>query len=361
MVRLMPIDSLVCPAATSGIFDSWIGLDMLALVTSAIILIFLYLLATFFRSQNTMTFIKVEFFEIFTTLVILSFIIAVSTSVCTVKVGWFFPHSLNQDKTMYNVSMTYFDTVENKFETWMNMQHVINVYVDQMASATPYSRPLGIGLVATPLAGFASPIKLFLYNALTGMAIAYVINEAQKYVLAFATFGFLKWYLPIGVFLRSFTPTRRIGGTLIALSLNFIFFLPFVIMLSAESMLGVDPVTGDAYGVIAGVDSMVFQHWTTHDIGTDIGKFFKSLFLPDIDFASYISGGFLVIIGTWVNKVVGEIAGTILFIPLSTVGMAFTLGYLIPAFNILMFVQTTKFFSRMLGEEIDVTTLTRMI
>lgn len=360
-LSLPAIDPLICSAASSGIFDSWLGLAGLALITSAMMLVVLYLLATLFRSQNTVTFVKVEFFEIFATLVILAFIGIIGTSVCAVKVGWFFPHSLNQDKTLYATSMDYFDTVQNKFETWMHMQYLINLYVDQMASATPYSRPLGVGLVATPLAGFASPIKSFLYNAFTGMAIAYIINEAQRYVLIFATFGFLKWYLPIGIFLRSFTPTRRIGGTLIALSLNFIFFLPLLTTLTAESMLGVDPVTGDAYGVIAGIDEMVFRLWNTSDIGGDIGKFFESLFLPKVDFDDYISGGFLTILGGWMNKAIGKVIGTVLFIPLSTIGMAFALGYLVPALNVLMFVQTTKFFSRMLGEEIDVTTLTRMI
>lgn len=382
MPELPNIDNLICYLNPTDIFGSWFVLAGLALLTSVMILMFLYLIATLLRSQNTITFIKLEFYEVLSTLLIISLIAGVAGSACTVKVGWFFPASQNADNTTYGTAMAYYDEVAGKFQTWMHMQYVINLYLDQMASATPYSRPLGVGLVATPLAGLASPIKSFLYNVFTAMGIAYVINEAQKYVFIFATYGFLKYYLPIGVFLRSFTPTRRIGGALIALSLSFIFLLPVMTTITAESMLGKNLVTGESYGVLIGIDNLVTKEWGDSNLGGQsaicnpdpsdptklicqnpgpVAGFFKSLFLPNVDFNTFISGGFITIIGGWVKSVIGGILGTLLFIPLSTAAMAFTLGYLVPALNILIFVYTTKFFSRTLGEEIDVTTLTRMI
>src|SRR5512143_995172 len=109
---------------------------------------------------------------------------------------------------------------------WLQMNYVLNIYVDQMASVTPYARPLGVGLVASPLAGLASPIKQLLYNMSVALSIAFIINHAQLVVYIFSLQAFLKYYLPAGIFLRSFTPTRRLGGTLIGVALAFLFVFP---------------------------------------------------------------------------------------------------------------------------------------
>jgi hypothetical protein len=378
---LSNIDATICPLSqffSGNVFGDWLALSALALFTSVIILMFFYLIATFMRSQSHITSIKGEFFEVLSTLAILSYIAIAITPLCNLKVGLFFPDSPNNDKTIYNATMTYFNKVENKFETWMQMQYRLNLYIDLLASSTTYARPLGLGLVTTPLAGLALPIKSFLYNAFTAMAIAYVINEAQKYVFVFATYGFLKYYLPIGVFLRSFTPTRRIGGSLIAISISFVILFPIIMTITEETMLGEN-------GPLIGIENMVKQAYESKLGGVEckeydpdqtkciewepagpLKAFSKRFFLPDIsspdfDLGTFLSGGFLIIIGEWIKDVVGDSLGFMLFIPLSTIGMAFVLGYLMPALNVLILVQTTKSFSRVLGEEVDITALTRML
>ena len=141
-INLQPIDTLVCSTAANGLPGDWVGLAGLALVTSVMILGVFYIFATLLRHQNGVTFVKLELFEVFATLLIISALFAVVTTTCSVKVGWFFPHSLNSGSTIYNASLAYYDNVELKFAAWMEMQYLINLYVDQMASATPYSRPL---------------------------------------------------------------------------------------------------------------------------------------------------------------------------------------------------------------------------
>ncbi len=384
--QLPPIDTVVCPLAQglqfSNIYGDWFGLAVLALLASVFMLLVFYIMAAILRNENALMFIKCEFFEIFSTFFILSTFALVTSSLCTINVGSFFPNSENSDLTMYSVTMKYYYMVENKFETWMHMQYVINFYIDQMASVTPYSKPLGVGLVATPMAGFASPIKSFLYNVFVVMAIAYVINEAQKYVFIFATYGFLKYFLPIGIFLRAFTPTRRIGGSLIAISLSFTLFLPLIMTFISESMMGKDK-DGNPYGIVIGIDSVIKQGWNSAqfsqeckvpdenaplgcaqwaDVGGPVAMFFKGMAIPDdFNFITFISGGFFDIIGQWLKKLVGSIIGTVLFVPLTIIGMAVMLGFLFPLLIILILVQITRSFSKLIGEEIDISSLTRLI
>jgi hypothetical protein len=47
--------------------------------------------------------------------------------------------------------------------------------------------------------------------------------------------------------------------------------------------------------------------------------------------------------------------------PISVVGKAFMVGYLMPAFNILIFTQAALSLSKSFGEEVDISSLTRMI
>jgi len=50
-----------------------------------------------------------------------------------------------------------------------------------------------------------------------------------------------------------------------------------------------------------------------------------------------------------------------LMIPMSAVATAFAAGFIMPALNILIFVQAIRALSKTLGDEIDISVLTRMI
>lgn len=375
------IDDVVCPLAQTlkagnwyALGEEWFALAALALFVSTMLLIFFYLIATALRNQSMLTFIKLELFEVLSSLLILVFIGGIVGLACAVKVGALFPDSVNAEKTMYAATMNYFDKVATKFEAWMELNYILNVQIDQMASVTPHARPLGVGLVATPLVGFALPIKSFLRHVFGALAMGYIINEAYRYVFEFVAYGFLKYYLPIGLFLRCFTPTRRIGGTLIALSLSLSLLFPFIMTFTVEAMLGEDQ-NGRPYGIMAGIDNVIGDYWHSKKMSSvekevdpvtgeekyesPILKFFSRFTLPDL--ATLLAGGLLSMIGDWISQAVGAIFGTIILVPLATVSMAFMLGYLMPAINVLILVQTTRFFSRYLGEEIDITALTRMI
>lgn len=354
-----------------GLLPDWQQAMAIALITSVTLLTFIYILGVLLRNQNAINFVKLELYEVVFSAVLAGILVAVVSMMGSVTVSSVFslfpPSQLHEPGAgIYRASQDYYSQTGDKIIGWMAADYLLSIKIDQLASATPYSRPLGVGLVAAPLAGFASPLKQILYNVNSALAIGYIINKAQGLVFEFAVYAFLKFYLPLGIVLRSFTPTRRVGGMLIALGLGFLFILPFVTILSAQVVLGPNsPVIGFDEAIlgrqipgsadrVGGIMDTTFRRGVAES-GTDeqINGF--------IDFLWNITLGAALRLGAFFQNIIGSIFAAAFMLPLSIVGMAFAVGYLLPALNVLVLVQSVKYMSRSLGEEIDITTLTRLI
>jgi hypothetical protein len=61
------------------------------------------------------------------------------------------------------------------------------------------------------------------------------------------------------------------------------------------------------------------------------------------------------------SNAIGTLAYFVILVPMATVSMAFAAAFLIPAINILTLVQAVKSLSKTMGEEMDISVLTRMI
>lgn len=366
------IDDIISGATGEG-YWSWAALSTGAIVASSMILIFAYLWGTLFRDANMVSFVKIEMYEIAATIAILFFVFALLGILSQLTISFFIPEpfiptgtsgvtggieeiaggcKIEPTDTIYKVSEVYFnECVGEDISAWMNMNYILNIYVDHAASLTPYSRPLGIGLISSPLAGLASPLKQLLYNATSALTIAYVVNYAQYYTFVFAVDAFLLYYLPIGVFFRSFTPTRRLGGTMIAIALGFLVVFPFLVTLNFVMFYN-------------DLGPMVTFRSFMGDYLSDIG----TLLTDWMDPQSYVDAGFLSFftdaigaVGRMLHEVIGSIFVFAMVFPISVIGRAFVIGYVIPAFTVLIFTQATISLSKSLGDEIDISSLTRMI
>ncbi len=356
-------------AASSTFWTNWVPLWPLAIVVSVILLTFLYTISYFFKTDNIRGFVKLELFEVFASVIITGSFIAVIIPVCSLTLGAVFPSITDPAVSslgFYSTTETYFTTITEKLESWMHVNYGLNLWLDQLASITPYSRPLGVGIVATPGAGFAAPLKQMIYNVFTSLAIALIINVAQLNVLKFAIAAFLKFYLPIGIFLRCFTPTRRFGGTLIALAIGFMLLYPLYINTSYIMLFAGDDSIISAWDT--GIND--FTRVTLYGIGTPDDSDSQSASLSrqssgigDIlfDFFRQVTIGFLELMGRLISGFFGAVMTTAFLLPMATVGMGLVIGYLLPAFQVLLFVQSVKYLSKTLGEEIDVNSLTRLI
>jgi hypothetical protein len=383
------------------LLQDWFALSLLALGVSALLIGLMYLFSIIFSNPNLNMFAKFELFELGASAIIILAVLAVMAMTCTIDVGKIFPNTEYPDVlngNIYQVSTHYLEAIDSRLIGWMTANQLVSILVDQLASTTIYAKPLGVGLVTSPGAGIGAPIKSIVNQSTSALAVAFIINHAQLAVLEFAFVGLLNYYLPIGILLRSFTPTRRFGGAILALVLGFMVIYPIMLVVSAEvifppvqafdkdlaAKIGTSASSPDDYS-FAGLSKQMFgdsyaqkdyQQFIKDSLGGDA---FAPKVVPGsvpavpaaAPGASPTAGASPVAneLGLWeITKNIFTLSAPGKFIiylfisaPASTIAMAFAACFLVPALNILIFVQAIKSLSKTLGEEIDVTVLTRLI
>jgi hypothetical protein len=206
-------------------------------------------------------------------------------------------------------------------------------------------RPLGLGAEVQPGGGLFAPLKAGLNNAFNMLIVSYIINKAQVFIFYFISFGFLKYYLPLGLLLRCFTPTRRIGGTIIGIALGFLFIYPVLIIMEGEIGLRQLELLSD---------ELIPDFWS--DVASINGSEMIELFKEG--FSVFAIFDLIVVVFSFF---LGIFAYAAIYLSASAAGYAFLTGLFFPAFNTLILVTSVRYLSKSLGEEIDVTNLTRLI
>jgi hypothetical protein len=183
------------------------------------------------------------------------------------------------------------------------------------------------------------------------LAIAFVMNYAQLYVYLFVLQGALRYYIPLGIILRSFTPTRRIGGALIGLAVSFLFVFP--VLYSLNFMMFFDKA-----GPMETLSSFTANRFdASNGVKGAIGSFFsKKANMGALDMVVSVIGD----IGTMFSSIIGEVFTLAMVLPISVVGLVAAIS-LASVFDILLMVQITTALSKSMGEEVDISTLTRMV
>lgn len=342
----------------------FVALSGAALVVSTVMLAAMYVWASFFRNQQLNALVKTELYEIGISAILVVILAGAVGGMHQMRVSTFLPSNLWPDgidgsTTIYKASGMYFDQVEKDMTSWLTVNYFINMYVDQVASVTTYTRPLGVGIVASPMAGFASPLKSVLYNMSVALGIAFMINSAQKLVYIFALQGFLKYYLPIGIFFRCFTPTRRLGGALIGIAATFIFVFPALTVISYSMFY--NPESGPVATFGSVIQSYFFNDTSTGTFWGNFQDFFSNEFKDIGASVSDLIGAGFGGLGQLFMKLIGNIMFVFMMFPITIISLAFAVGFVIPAFNVLIFTTIAKELSRILGDEVDIASLTRLI
>ncbi|MBI5227094.1 hypothetical protein HY988_00765 [Candidatus Micrarchaeota archaeon] len=353
----------------AGMWD-WVAPSGLALMVSAVLLALFYIFGTLLRNQMVINFVKQELLELVISGFLAVIILGSIAVLANIDMGSSLPEDFFPKATplgsgftgvvagdsVYKVAGAFFELGGYYVGSWLDMSYLLNVIVDQFASVTPYARPLGVGLVATPFAGFFSPIKQLLYNMSVALSVAYIIMYAQLFVYLFSLQAFLHYYLPAGIFLRCFTPTRRVGGTLIGISAAFLLVFPLLTVLTFSVML-----SGLGNPLVNWTDFLrnFFSDLTPGGFMKHASDFFSKGFgnggITDIVSGTY--GG----VGSILQSIVGDTFTIIIMIPISVVALAFLFAFLAPALNVLVFIEAARRFSAIFGEEVDISSLTRMI
>ena len=341
----LSVAGAVCAGGQLSFLPEWQLISGAALLASVAIITFLYLVNKFFQNAEGTGWAKIELYEVFVTVLIIIGVIAASDLACNINASWLFPGStIPSGYNIYDGAIFYLDSFSSGVMHITTALYGFYSGLDLISSMKLTGKPLGLGAQLQPTGGFAATIKPGLTNAFNVLIIAFILNKAQIFLILFVALGFLKYYLPIGLFLRSFTPTRRIGGTIIAISLGFLFVYPFLIIMEGE--IGLQPIKASDNLItnfsseVSGVGGQEMMDWWKDSMGV-LGIF---------DF-----------IGKLMRSGIEVLAFGILYLAGNAAGYAFLIGLFFPAFNTLILVTTIRYLSKSMGEEIDVTNLTRLI
>ncbi len=338
----------ICPSISDAFFiPEWQALAVAAMAASVAILVILYLVDVFFGNEQGIAAMKLELFELFTTAFIVLVVIALLDAACIVPIGAILAPDEVAELNLFEAAAQILDDFSKSIVIVSTILHGVYIHLDFLTTTTLTQRPMGMGTEFQPTAGIGAVMKPAFINSLQMLAVSFIIVRAQLAILDFVTFAMLKFYLPIGIILRSFTPTRRIGGTLIGLTLGLVLVYPYLIILNGLTIYDMDPFYIDEYlGSIGGMLDAAWEPFNQFQGG-----------------ALSLAGGLdiLTMIKLFISSLFGSLLGIYLALTLRTAAVAFMIGLFFPALNMLILVTVVRYLTKSFGEEIDVSNLSRMI
>jgi hypothetical protein len=355
----------VCAGNIQSFWGGWEGSCFLAIAVSIMILAFLYMIGRTFKHPHLEAWVKDEFGQLFATVILVVMIVALMGFMCNFSPALLDPGNprfyVNSNlggptKNVYDVAEGYLEDVRDRLVVAIGLTYTMNVFVDFVQSPTYEATPTGIGITTQTLAGL-SPILHTLSTLLTALTVALITVVSQIAILQYAKVAMLGYFLPFGVFFRCFEPTRMFGGALIGLSIGLFLFYPF--LLAFDDLIIHDSLVETQDASVASVQT--FSDQNGNAVGTPIavanlmGETIKNMFKAGFTF-NQDRGGVAGIIETIFTPILGPIAVLIGFsfqLLIATV----VLGVL----NFVILITAIRGLSRLLGEEVDVTNITRMI
>jgi hypothetical protein len=312
---------------------SWQFLSILGLITSWFILSLVYMIGSLMDNVSLTARAKAEFWEIITTSLILGSVILLTSTACA-----FEPSSMGFDTNgnMFAVANSYLLWLRSftlaVFKDLLTMSNTVAVLLSTIGGFTVF----GIGVSGQPFAGlqaYMHIINLFM----NGTMICLITTIAQITVLKFIQAGVFNILLPVGIVCRSFPFTRQFGGALIAISVGLYIFYPFMLVVD-DAIMGTPSSNPNAHESIQfGFEGAI--------LGSVMGL-----------------GPGLILGGVGHLEAVGQLMSNyFLTYPIEGLGKVGLAAFILPAINAVVFVAVVRDLSRILGQEVDATSISRMI
>lgn len=312
---------------------SWQFLSMLGIITSWLFVSLVYMIGSLLDNVGLMARAKVEVFEIITTTIILALVLAIVGGACT-----FQPSAIGMPTSgnMFTVAENYLVWLRNMnwsiFQDLINVNNAISMRLSIMGGFTFW----GLGVSAQPFAGL-QPLMNIMNLFMNGVMICLIITIAQITALKFIEAGALNVLLPVGIICRSFPFTRQFGGSMIAIALGLYVFYPFMLVVDDAIMGTKSANPNDVPGM--GPDLNDAMSGGLSSIGMSIATGGVGFILNTAD----------IVTNYFVDK------------PITELGVVALAAFILPAINGVVFVAAVRDLSRILGQEVDVSSLTRMI
>ena len=331
----------------------------IALIIAAGMLALFYMAAKFFGNSQLEVWVRAEVGQLFITAAIAALAIVLVSWMCSFNPAVFdslFGRTPGQYANLQydgHDIKNFYDAANYYLEYLLALNHVayqmlimLFFAVNHTMNAQYFADPVGIGFTIQPLAGLA-PFTQVIIIATQALTFSLLLVLIEMKVLQYMSIAALTYLFPFGVLLRAFEPTRMFGGSLIAFSLGMFIMYPALLVLNdyvvrtPQNVDWMNDVNEGMADVGAQADEQINLDEQRGSANNIAGGG-----------ASGEATGGQEIAGSTSNYIMPFLSGA-MFIFISTVFLT--------AINFAILIAFIKELSTMLGEEMDISSITKMI
>jgi len=329
---------------------NWLVVSVLALTVSTLALSVVYMVASFLRNPQLLGWTKFELFQVFGTVAIMVFFGSTLAGICAFDMSWlnptnYTPVGQGQTTNMYKIIDDYFSKLQDVGYLIFGYIMYISKIFAYLSRVTVHSQPLGVGSSENPLESMGQ-INSLIFIMLSGFITSFLLLQLQMRMLDYMALACIGYLFPFGIFFRCFQPTRSFGGTLLGIAVSFFLFYPilmvfndFVIFSSLNELQTTqyELLLSKADTMIANEDAITSQNG--YAMMTETAKDNPS---------------------NWINNL-GEKAADGLLLAIKPIMIYMIAAVVLPVINFIVLVEITRGTTAFMGDELDVSNLTRMI
>lgn len=316
----------------------WKPLAFLALLVSIFIIGGVYMLSMGFEMHRTNVWAKNELYQTLGTAVIIVALVGgipLAESVGE-SISYLDDNPANDGNSSIRMALDYSASVANLMRWNFAGLTIVNGVVTLFGSLPVSMAPAKIAGATFSLEPIARPVLHALGIMITLMVTVMGEWHAHWFLLCFIKQRMLTLFLPLGVLLRAFPVTRWAGGLFISLALGFYFIYPLMININ------------EGIGIPTPVENMkdMVSDFLTQDIWK-IGLLMFALRFLSFSFAAvFISMMVIFLMYHFVPAVIYSVI---------------ILGIILPIFNIFITFTFVKELSKILGADVNLAAITKMI
>ena len=336
---------------------SWMMLTLMAVMVSLLIMTLVYMFANLLRNQGLITWTKFELFQVLASVVLFLAVWVMMLGACNWDMD--FLNARYTGMNMYDIVENYFNTLKVMgYYLFACLMYVVKM-INLLAKVTWLSNPLGLGMQDTPLESMGQINSIFFF-VVGGFFTSMILLWLQMRMMDYMAYAAIFYLMPFGVFFRAFEPTRKFGGTLMGIAITFLLFYPMTIVFNdfiiSQSIN--EEMTNDVPGMgLASTMSNIDGSLTPEgDSSVIVAKQLPSDYTQirneqpqtgDNSFENIAGIGASITNGT--------------FLLLRPIMIYVIAAVFLPVINFIVLVEIARALTHLMGEEVDVSNLTRMI
>jgi hypothetical protein len=331
-----------CEIVEKWDFNNWKVWSIILLLASVAIASIFIMIARFIGKPELAEAAKMDLQQILITAVFLLIFSSLALFICKISTK---DLGFDKDMGVFEAAENYFEYSKNVVLSELARGASLSMYLSALQTlstgfAMPYKAPGSIwvaSLYFSPLAGL-NTYNLALRLSTNLIQLSFAAQVGYIVLLKTIQLSFLNMLLPIGIILRCFTPTRNVGGILISLAFGLFLFYPliFAFFYAAIGFPSPEISTPNHWWDKLIVDYLFVATQVLFGMRGLIYVLLYALanvYLFAFDVADYVTG----------------------------LGSAILYTFIIPAIAWIVIGAAIRDLSRFFGEEIDISSLARMI